>query len=259
MSRSFTTLLTVLGGSAVLAAPAFAKPEPYVSIAAGLALQSDSGNAGTLGAGFVTGEGTTIPSGTPLPNEPVSWTTEFETGVFIAGAAGLDWGFVRTELEVGFQDADVSGHQNVIAAGLALANEDAAVLIPNSPSIGTDVATLGADGRGQVDQLTAFGNVIFDIEFDRPFSVYVGGGAGIMNVDVTYEPSLTTIVEDEKTVFGYQALAGVSFNVSDELDWTIGYRFRMSEDVEVDTTLFPGTLEIENRSSNFELGLRYKF
>lgn len=259
MSRSITTFLCVLGGSAVLAGPAFAKPEPYVSIAAGLALQSDSGNTGTLDAGFVTGQGTTIPSGTALGGEAVSWTTEFETGVFVAGAAGIDWGLIRTELEIGFQDADVSGHKNVVAAGTALANEDAAVLIPNASAIGTDVATLVADGRGQVDQLTAFGNVLFDIEFGRPFSVYVGAGAGIMNVDVTYEPSLTTIVEDEQTVFGYQALAGVNFNVSDELDVTAGYRFRMSEDVEVDTALFPGVVEVENRSSNFELGLRYRF
>ncbi|MEL6366267.1 MAG: P44/Msp2 family outer membrane protein [Pseudomonadota bacterium] len=238
---------------------ASAQTKPYVSIVAGGVLQSESGNEGALGPGFVTGEGTTIPSGTALPNAPVGWTTEFDTGVFIAGAAGLDFGFLRAEIEVGYSDVGVDTHTNVVAGGIALGAEDAAVLIPNSPALGADVATIVGDGRGQIDQLTAFGNLIYDFDFGEIWAPYIGGGAGLSVVDVEYAPSGVTIVDDEKAVFAYQLLAGVNFNVSDELDWTIGYRFRMSEDVEVDTVLFPGTLEVENRSSNFEIGLRYRF
>ena len=82
-------MITIAAGlAAAISVPANA--QQYVSASAGFNFQADSDNAGAFTRDFVTGDGVAVPAGTTLPNgTDLGWTTEFETGLFAAGAIGV--------------------------------------------------------------------------------------------------------------------------------------------------------------------------
>ncbi len=236
--------------------------EPYVSLSGGVSFLRDSDNSGAFVGDFTTGEGTTIPAGTVLPNGTgVGWNTEFDAGFALSGAAGVTFlNAFRGELEIAYQSNDVDTHTDVVAGGIALGGADAGVLITGSPALGVTTADLVADGRGSVETLFVMANAYYDFGdpnwYVRP---YVGGGLGIGIVDVDYSPSGVTIIDDDQTTFAYQAMAGLSAAVLPNLDVFGGYRFRGTSDVETDVSLFNATLDIENQAHILEAGIRFKF
>jgi len=261
-----TIVCIVSGGVAALGAAAAQSGGVYADditlygrLSAGVSSLEDSQNAGILGQDFVTGEGTTIPAGTALPGAAVGWTTEFDPGFFISGAAGADMGAFRLEGELSWRRNDVDTHAGVTAAGIDLSGEDAGVLIAGSGNIGATVADVVAAGEGSVSELGLFANGYYDFKNSSLLTPYVGVGVGVAFVDVDYSPSGVTIVEDEQAAFAYQAMAGASFAVTPRAEFYAGYRYRATPDVEVDTALFPGVLEIENQAHLAEAGLRITF
>ncbi len=234
----------------------------YVSLSGGVSLLSDSENDGRFDGDFTTGQGTTIPLGTPLPDgTSVGWDTEFDTGYAISGALGRRFDFFRAELEVAYQANDVDTHTGVnVADGLALGAEDAGVLISGlDTNLGVTVSDLVADGQGQIDTIFVMANLYYDFDLGGPLKPYVGGGAGVGFVDVDYSPSATAIIQDDATAFAYQAMAGVTYEVGPATELFAGYRFRSTTDVEVEATLFPADFDIENSSNIVEAGLRFTF
>ncbi|MGF1455614.1 MAG: outer membrane protein [Alphaproteobacteria bacterium] len=260
----------LVAGSLLVAAPhlspakaqAFDDLDPYVSFSAGASFLRDSDNDGAFVGDFETGEGTTIAAGTILPDgTPVGWTTEFDTGYALAAAAGVTLlPNIRGELEIAFQSNNVETHNGVVAGGIPLAGEDAAVLITGASALGISVGDLVADGQGSVDTLFVMANGYYDFGDEswylRP---YVGAGIGIGFVDVDYSPSNTVIVDDDQTAFAYQAMAGVTAQVSPMIDVFGGYRYRATTDVETDVSLFNASLDIENEAHILEGGIRFKF
>lgn len=253
------SIISAIAGVAVMAGVAQAQ-DNYVSLSGGLSIQDNSNNAGNFNGVFTTGAGTTIPGGTALPaNAPVSWATQFNNGFVVNGAYGRRFGNLRGEIEVGYQSSGVQSHGNVRAGGIALANEDAGVLITGSANLGTTVGTLVADGQGDLNTLFLMANMYYDLDTGTAFKPYVGVGAGVGFVDVAYSPSGVGIIDDNTTSFAYQAMAGVAYEISPMVEIFAGYRYRATLDAEVDVSLFPATLEIENRSSNVEGGIRVSF
>lgn len=254
---------TMLAGATALAllfaASSAAAQDYYVSAHGGIAMLDDSDNSGAFSSDFTTGEGTTIPAGTVLPSGTgVGWTTEFDSGTSFGVATGRSYGSWRGEVEVAFQNNDVDTHTNVQAGGIALGGEDAGVLITGSDNLGVTVADLVADGQGSVEATYLMANLYYDFAMGG-FTPYVGAGVGAAFVDVDYSPSGVGIVSDDDTVFAYQVLAGASFDLTE--NWAIfgQYRYRASEDVSTDVSLFDATLDVENRSSLFEAGVRLRF
>ncbi|WP_428407870.1 P44/Msp2 family outer membrane protein [Hyphococcus sp.] len=232
----------------------------YVSASGGVSLLNNSDNEGAFVGAFTTGEGTTVPAGAVLPDgTDVGWETEFDTGYAFAGAIGKDFGWLRGEVEVAYQSNGVDAHSGVSAGGIALDGEDAGVLITGSPNIGVSVGDLVADGRGDVSTLFVMANVFYDIDTGGRLTPYIGGGAGVGFADVDYSPSGVAIIQDDASVFAYQAMAGVAYAVSPSLDLTVGYRYRATSDVEVDADLFSARFDIENKTSIIEAGLRFSF
>lgn len=232
----------------------------YVSLSAGLSLLGDSDNAGAFDGAFTTGAGTTIPGGTVLPDgTPVGWTTQFDTGYAISGAAGHRYGPFRGELELTWQRNAVDTHVDVSAAGIALGTEDAGVLVTGAPNLGVSVADLVAAAEGNVRTIFVMANIYYDIDTGGPLKPYIGAGAGIGFVNVNYAPSATTIIDDSATPFAYQGMAGVSYDVSPAASLFAGYRYRATLDPKVEATLFSADFEVENRASIIEAGVRFNF
>lgn len=255
-------LTTAVGGLAAAAAATAANAQmdgyrPYVSISGAASMQQDSDNSGAFTSDFVTGAGAgiTVPSGADL-----GWTTEFDGGYAVSGAIGARSGSWRGEVELAYQSSDVDTHSGVTAAGLALDTVDAGVLITGSPALGVTLGELVADGQGSIDSTFLMANAYYDFDLaDFPLKPYVGAGLGAAQVEVDYSPSDVTIVDDDSSVFAYQAMAGVTYPLNDSFELFGGYRYRATADVEVDVALLPATLEIENDSHLFEVGVRFAF
>lgn len=251
-------------GSLMAAAPQASanELEPYVSISAGASFLRDSDNDGAFVGDFATGDGVSIPAGTVLPSGTgVGWTTEFDTGFTVGGAAGVTFlDRIRGEIEIAYQSNDVETHTDVVAGGIPLGGADAGVLITGSPALGVTTADLVADGQGSVDTLFVMANAFYDFGDDSWFArPYVGGGLGLGIVDVDYSPSGVTIIDDSQTAFAYQVMAGLSAAITPNLDVFGGYRYRATSDVETDVSLFSATLDIENEAHIAEAGIRFKF
>lgn len=264
------TLLSRLAAGAALAcvaaAPGFA--QQYVSGSAGFNFQADSDNSGAFTRDFTTGDGVAVPAGTVLPaGTDLGWTTEFETGLFLAAAYGYSFdagmangGSFRVEGEISYTSADVDTHTGVTAGGSALGAADAAVLITGSAPLGVTVEDLVADGRGDITSLGYAVNGYYDLPIEgTAFSAYGGLGVGIAEVEIDYSPSDVAIVNDTEMAGFFQVMAGGSYAFSDAVEGFAGYRYRMSQDLETDSALVPAGLDVENQNHILEVGVRYSF
>jgi opacity protein-like surface antigen len=247
-------------GVIALVGAAYAQ-DTYVSVSGGGSFLMDSDNEGSFVGDFTTGAGTTVPFGAVLPDgTDVGWTTEFDTGWTVNGALGRDFGFLRGEIEVGYQSNGVDTHAGVSAGGIALDNEDAAVLISGqATNLGVTVGDLVAAGEGDVKTVFVMANAIAAFDNASPFTPYIGGGVGAGFVDVFYAPSATTIIDDDSTALAYQVKAGIEYEFSPSTSLFAGYRYRATTDVEVDASLFDAQFDIENRASIVEAGVRLAF
>ncbi len=244
---------------AFTATPALAQ-DYYGSVSVGAAWLDDTDNSGQFDSPFTTGAGTTIPSGTVLPaGTSVGWTTEFDEGYTVSAAIGRQFGAFRGELELAYQSNDIDTHNNVAVGGGIIDSEDAGVLITGSPNLGVTVGALVDDGEGSIDTTYLMANGYYDFTPLGPVRPYVGGGVGVGFVNVDYSPSGVQIVDDDATVFAYQLIAGASYDISDRTALFAQYRYRATDDVETDVSLFDATLDVENRSSIIEAGLRFRF
>lgn len=246
--------------SLCLPATAFAQSF-YAGGSIGLAMQTDSDNAGLTGA-FTTGNGApAVPNGTAVAaGTPYGWTTEFDSGLAISVEAGLryDNGF-RSGIEIVSTSADVDRHFGVNLAGTGLDGVDAAVLTGSATQLGATVGAVVADGQGKIENLGLYLNGYYDFDLGSAIQPYVGAGLGFTQVDVDYSPSGVRIIDGDETVFGWQVKAGATWMLSDTLEVYGEYAYRQSNDVELQNQLFPGSLEIENQQNIIQAGVRVRF
>ena len=155
-------------------------------------------------------------------------TVEFESG--LAGIGALGYGFgngLRTELELGYRENDID-------------------------------SVSGVSGSGDVEATSAMANVAYDFNFGR-ITPYVGAGAGLVDLDFSSaSPIAGSTLDDDDTVFGYQALAGVAFGVTDRIKLTLDYRFLNTEEAEFTTAGGTG-VDTNYRNHSIMVGLRFSF
>jgi outer membrane protein OmpA-like peptidoglycan-associated protein len=120
-----------------------------------------------------------------------------DDGWLAAAQVGYDMGWLRFELEGGFRQND------------------------------TDTVSLGSTRqrlKGDIGGWYAMANAIVDIDTGTPLTPYVGVGAGAMGLNHDYSsPSFR--VDDGKTVFAYQAIAGLAWNFSPSVSAHVDYRW----------------------------------
>jgi len=127
----------------------------------------------------------------------------------------------------------------------------------------TRTNTNGATSKeivGDVKIFTALGNIYYDFKGIPKWTPYVGAGAGGVLVDmgsVKYASGSTYVAGEANAVargIACQATFGVSYEITDQFVWDMGYRFLWLMDSEFKA--FPA---LEISSHNVTMGLRYLF
>ena len=106
---------------------------------------------------------------------------------------------------------------------------------------------------GDVKALSFMLNAYFDIDTKTAFTPFIGGGIGVANIDAKIE-SPGARGRDDASVFAYQAIAGVAFQISDKSSLDLSYRYFATREPN-----FEGNIESEYKGHNLMLGIRYSF
>ena len=131
-----------------------------------------------------------------------------------------------------------------------------------SLSINGTTAT-GPTGKMKSTSLMLNGYIDFNEASD--FTPYLGAGLGLSNVDADNFGSSTTptitILNDGDTVFAYQAIAGLGWDISPRTELFLEYRYFATEDVGVRTTPAAGAVStnLSYDTNNVFLGARFSF
>ena len=168
-------------------------------------------------------------------------------------------GLYRFEAELAYAESDVDTYRGFRAGGANLTSVDAAVFDEaRTTAVGTTVGNL--DASGDISTTYLFANAYRDFEFENlPVTPYVGAGIGIGFVEVDYNLGGESLVDDDDTLFAYQVMAGASYDVNEQVALFGEAGYRGTTDIEVETDLVPGSIDIENRGAIAEIGLRYSF
>jgi len=259
---AFPTVRTALtfSGLVLLASSASAQ-DFYVSGGLGLNFQDDIANRGALVRSFTTGQVTGVTPPLTLPvGAPVSWSTEFDDGMFFSLAAGWKLESFRVEAEYSWTEAGIDSHRGVKAGGIDLSAIDAGVLISgNVGNLGVSTAALVADGRGDIDTDTWMLNAYYDFDLGNRITPYVGVGLGLSESELVFNPSGVAILNDEDRVFAWQVIGGVSYAFSDTLSVYGNYRYRTADDMEFSASLLPARFTIDVEAQTLDIGIRYGF
>jgi outer membrane protein OmpA-like peptidoglycan-associated protein len=180
--------------------------------------------------------------------ENLGGSLDFDTGW--AGFATVGYGFDnnwRVELEGGYRtnDFDVAYGKH---SGPSMTAEAA-------PWTFDEMMFNGKAPTGSLEEWTAMVNVIYDVPLTEKIDLNIGVGVGVdfSNLEVAG-------LEDSDTNFAYQAIVGVSYQISKRLDMTLTYRY-----LNVDAPSYSGTSYPEIYTANLEdiekhtvtVGLRY--
>jgi len=134
-----------------------------------------------------------------------TWQQQQDTGYALAGQVGYGFGQVRLEGEIGWRSNDLSGFRN--SAGAQSVND------------------------GEIRGVNFMGNIFYDFQTDSQWTPYVGAGIGAINLNnanVKINNGLG-VVNDTNLLFAWQAIAGLSYAVTDSLSIKADYRYLRSE------------------------------
>jgi opacity protein-like surface antigen len=252
--------------SAILGLAAFASATTaaegfYISGSIGLTNLDDSSNSGSFNSDFTTGEVTGVSPALTLPaGSALGWETTFANGNAYGLAFGYDYGSLRVEFSLDRNDSNVDTHRGVTAGGIDLSTIDAGVLLSgNSGDLGITTAGLVANGQGRVRTTSVMLNGYYDFDLGNSITPYIGLGVGNATTDVGFAPSGTLIAEDDDDGFAYQVILGAEYAATDAVSFFGNYRYFTADDATVGLSLAPASLDVENRFSVIEIGLRFSF
>ncbi|HEY6814733.1 MAG TPA: outer membrane beta-barrel protein, partial [Croceibacterium sp.] len=134
-----------------------------------------------------------------------------DMGWDVDGILGYDFGGFRLEGELGYKTADVD---RVDAPGFDLN--------PATPAVES-----GFDVDGNLGIMSAMVNGLVDLGPDDGAQFYAGGGLGWAWVDLEGDAvgGPAPFVDDSDNSWAWQAIAGMRFPVSDNVDLGLKYRF----------------------------------
>ena len=167
----------------------------------------------------------------------------YDTGFVAGGAIGYDWGAIsgpfgmRLEGEISYRGNDVASH-NVGGGG---AN------------------ALGA-ALGETNVIAGMANMLFDLNTGSPFELYAGGGVGVANVDFDGHgiDGVGVVMNDDDTVFAWQLIAGVGFEIMPNMVLDVQYRYFRADDVSL-TAVSGVSSTTDSESTAVGAGSRWSF
>jgi opacity protein-like surface antigen len=222
MTKTFRALilsgaaLSVWGGSA-LAADAPVPVDPghfYAGVFGGATWFSDNGMDFTLDPSIMV-DTSDAPSPSIWSPYEGNVSLDTDTGFLIGGVLGYAWGDtgLRTELELSYSQANLDGFD----------------IDWDNWAKGPDGDDLDFDGDVSVTYI--FGNIWYD--FGHVFDMggitpYVGGGLGVgfVDIDVDAIQGIDFAASGSETGFAYQIGGGLLWNIADNINLDLGYRYR---------------------------------
>ena len=229
MKRALTTLALLI----VVALPEISQampmwPGPYVTGFIGATLHRRNDNVTTTD--FST-----------TPNSTFNEQVRFDPGVYVGGAAGFDFGFLRMEGEISYKEADIK-----------------------SITDNTGVNQY-RDVDGNLGALAFMANAFFDFHNYTPVTPYVGGGIGFATVHMTdtfatnaSNQRLLMYPRDDDAVFAYQVGAGLDVALNRRFSLDLGYRYFNTDWAGFSRNLL-ATSGVRFESHNLTIGFRTKF
>ena len=156
----------------------------------------------------------------------VSLDNGFAGGLAVGNAYGN--GF-RTEFEIGFHSNDLD----------------------RSPSTSIN---------GDTQAISLMVNGLYDFAVDSRFKPFVGVGLGgaRVSVDADTYPNVLGAVDDSDIGFAWQGMAGVAYQIDDQLSASLRYRYFSVPSVNMSTS-GGSTFETDYASHDIMVGLRWSF
>lgn len=168
-------------------------------------------------------------------------TTSLDPGFIISGALGYDFGSFRAEGEIAYRSNDT--------------DEGTFTFAPGTGPVDGDVSALSFMANGYYDFHLA----------NSPMAPYLGVGVGFANIDAdvtvpNFSPQ--AIIDDNATVFAYQFMAGLGYNINPTMTLTVDYRYfrTTSPEFSCGPAFFcVDDAETDYSNHSFNLGARFMF
>jgi OmpA-OmpF porin, OOP family len=161
---------------------------------------------------------------------------ESDIGMTIVAGGGYAFGPFRVEGEVGWRD---NGLDKI-----------------STPHLG------GGSASGDFEPWSFMVNGYYDFDTGTKFTPYLGLGVGAVTMTGKVEETGTTITDTGRTGFGYQGIAGVAYQINDQLAIKGEYRYlATTETNEPDDagTIGSGNAKMAYASHAVLLGFIYRF
>lgn len=173
---------------------------------------------------------------------PGTISTEFDEGWGFGAAFGTRLGQVgeknrwRLEGEFSLRSNDVEAHK--LNGGAALAGS-----------------------TGEMKSSAFMVNALIDFNEAAKFTPYIGAGVGLAKVDASGfgVSAIPTVLDDDSTVFAYQAILGAGWEVSERAELFLEYRYFATDDVSVTTSGSTGMVntDLSYETNNVLFGARF--
>jgi opacity protein-like surface antigen len=177
-----------------------------------------------------------------------SFETNYKKGVDLDVVAGYDFGMFRVEGELGWKRAKHKSYDDV-------------TITYTSSEGDTYTSVLGdVDADGKTTVTSAMVNVLLDFGNADGLSFYAGGGAGWsstkykLGFDETGDAFVDSLSGSEKdSGFAWQAIAGVRYAISPNMDLGLKYRYFRGNKVDVGCSDGVDTFEAHTRFRSHSL------
>lgn len=181
------------------------------------------------------------------PDVPAPVANAYDTGYVVGGAIGYDMGpamgpfGLRLEAELSYRDNEVKSH-TVVNTGASLAGP-----------------------FGSTSALAGMGNVLFDFNTGSPFTFYGGGGLGVAKIEFDNHGASSILInngrvlDDSDTVFAWQAIAGMGYEIAPNMVLDVQYRYFNASDVSLTPIGSPYSSSTDYESHAVVGGIRFKF
>jgi OOP family OmpA-OmpF porin len=121
--------------------------------------------------------------------------------------------------------------------------------------------TGSGDATGVVETVGVMSNLLFDIPTGSQLTPYIGGGVGgaYSRFDDVGSAFAGNAIHDDPIQFAFQGIAGVAFEVTDNFDFTLDYRYFRTLETSYNLANGGGSAELEYDNHTVMAGLRFTF
>lgn len=192
----------------------------------------------------------------PANSDIIEGSWDLKPALGVSGSIGYDFGLIRAEAELAYSRSQVrtfnvtqlTGFGGDTTTVFADGDTDACLYLGLTSCTYTGNAVMMEDTH--LRQLSGMANVWVDIPLEAPIEPYVGGGIGIMGLEVDGEG---------KSVFAWQVGAGLAYKINDSIAITADFRHRESDAIQLDFGGGEGVNFDKVKSNTYGLGLRVNF